>query len=212
MSDLVPIIHMDRLFVVVEKPPGLLSVPGRGPDKTDCVVSRIRDLVPGCPDQPAVHRLDMDTSGLMVIARTVEAHKELSTQFAERRVRKQYQAVVDGVVHGESGEIVLAFRLDPQNRPYQVYDPIHGKKGRTGWRKLSLEGKKTRVEFIPYTGRTHQLRLHAAHVLGLGLPIVGDRLYGTRKPGQRMLLHANRLCFFHPQTGTPLCFDSEVPF
>ncbi|HEB69437.1 MAG TPA: RluA family pseudouridine synthase [Desulfobulbus sp.] len=208
----VTVLHVDPAFVVVDKPAGLLSVPGRGPDKQDCVVSRVRDLFFDCPEQPSVHRLDMDTSGLMVLARTTEAHRVLSRQFAERRVQKKYLAVLAGVVGEEQGSIELSFRLDPDNRPCQVYDPVRGKSGRTRWRRLSVEDGQTRVEFVPLTGRTHQLRLHAAHSLGLGCPIVGDRLYGTRKPGERMLLHAAFLQFLHPQTEDVVQFSSNVPF
>lgn len=206
------IIHVDPEFVVVDKPAGLLSVPGRGPDKQDCVARRMLDLFPDCPEQPSVHRLDMDTSGLMVLARTVDTHRVLSRQFAERRVHKKYQAVLNGVVKEEQGRIELSFRLDPANRPHQVYDPVRGKTGITRWRRVSVEDGKTRVEFIPLTGRTHQLRLHAAHPMGLGCPIVGDRLYGSRKSEERMLLHAAFLQFFHPRTEEEVEFYSEVPF
>jgi len=212
MSTELTIIHVDPEFVVIDKPADLLSVPGRGLDKQDCVVSRVKQLFSHCPDQPAVHRLDMDTSGLMVLARTKQAHRLLSHQFFQRQVRKRYLALLDGVVGEEQGTLELAFRIDPENRPHQVYDPVHGKMGITKWRKLRVENGRTRVEFIPLTGRTHQLRLHAAHEFGLGVPIVGDRLYGIRKPGQRMLLHAEYLSFFHPQTESVKAFFSKVPF
>ncbi len=212
MTTSLEVLHVDPEFVVVDKPAGLLSVPGRGPNKQDCVARRMRELFPGCPEQPSVHRLDMDTSGLMVLARTVDTHRVLSRQFAERRVHKKYQAVLNGVVKEEQGRIELSFRLDPANRPHQVYDPVQGKSGITRWRRVSVEDGKTRVEFIPLTGRTHQLRLHAAHSLGLGCPIVGDRLYGSRKSGERMLLHAASLQFFHPLTEAAEEFYSEVPF
>jgi len=212
MTTSLKVLHVDPEFVVVDKPAGLLSVTGRGPDKQDCVASRMRDIFPDCPEQPSVHRLDMDTSGLMVLARTVDAHRVLSRQFAERKVHKKYLAVLDGVVGEEQGRIELSFRLDPDNRPHQVYDPVRGKSGITRWRRVSVEDTTTRVEFVPLTGRTHQLRVHAAHSLGLGCPIVGDRLYGTRKPGERMLLHAAFLQFFHPLTEDVAEFYSEVPF
>ena len=206
------VLHVDPEFVVIDKPAGFLSVPGRGPDKQDCVTGRVKQLFPGCLEQPAVHRLDMDTSGLMVLARTREAHRILSLQFSDRQVCKRYQALLAGLVQGEQGEIELAFRLDPEKRPHQVYDPVQGKLGVTHWRKLGVEDGMTRVEFIPRTGRTHQLRLHAAHELGLGCPIIGDRLYGIRKPGQRMLLHAEYLSFAHPEAGDALEFFSTAPF
>ena len=209
---LLHVLHDDADIVVVEKPGGLLAVPGRGEGKQDCVENRVRQLFPGCISQPAVHRLDMYTSGLMVLALTREAHRHLSKQFAAQRVRKRYRAVLDGLVEGESGEIELAFRLDPDNRPYQVYDPVQGKTGKSLWRKIKVEGDRTWVEFIPLTGRTHQLRLHASHHLGLNCPIVGDRLYGRGKEGGQMLLHATFLSFIHPATNEEISFTSPEPF
>ena len=206
------LIHTDSSFVVVEKPGGLLSVPGRGPDKQDCVANRLKKLFPGCIEQPAVHRLDMDTSGLMLLALTVDAHRNLSMQFENRSVKKRYVALLDGVVPEEAGEINLPFRLDPDNRPYQVYDPVHGKWGVTTWRRLKIEGGKTRVEFFPHTGRTHQLRLHSAHEMGLQFPIIGDRLYGIGKEGDQLMLHAAFLGFHHPENGKTLEYESAVPF
>ncbi len=206
------LLYVDEDVIVVDKPAGLLSVPGRGPEMQDCVVRQVQDYFPDIIDQPAVHRLDMDTSGLMVLARIRRAHANLSEQFARRQVKKRYNAILEGVVAEEAGEIELAFRLDPDNRPHQVYDPEQGKLGITRWFKLAVHNGRTRVEFIPLTGRTHQLRLHAAHELGLNCPIVGDRLYGRRKPGERMLLHAQYLQFFHPTTEKRLVFRSAVPF
>lgn len=197
---------------MVAKPSGLLSVPGRGPDKQDCVVNRIKALYPELIDQPAVHRLDMYTSGLMILARSAAAHKNLSRQFELRQVSKKYLALLDGVIHQTEGEIRLAFRLDPDNRPYQVFDPIQGKLGITRWKRLAIEGGRTRVAFQPLTGRTHQLRLHAAHPQGLGIPIVGDRLYGQGEEGDPMLLHASQLQFRHPRDGREMNIVSEVPF
>jgi len=208
----ITVIHQEPSFVVVDKPAGLLSVPGRGPDKQDCVVNRVKKMIPEMINQPAVHRLDMDTSGLMLLAVDQRTHRELGCQFENRLVNKCYIGVVDGIISDDKGTIELAFRLDPDNRPYQTYDPSHGKLGITHWRKLSIEKGQTRVEFIPITGRTHQLRVHSAHELGLGAPIVGDRLYGNRQEEQRMLLHACSLKFTHPQTGKKLSFHSPVPF
>ncbi len=206
------LVHVDPLFVVVDKPGGLLAVPGRGAAMQDCVASRIRAHFPGCIEQPAVHRLDMDTSGLMVLARTRQAHRALSLQFQQRRVDKVYVALLDGEVRGSDGIIRLAFRLDPNDRPRQVYDPVHGKPGTTRWRVLARLGGRTRVEFVPLTGRTHQLRLHAAHRFGLGCPIVGDRLYGNGTRSGEMLLHATELAFAHPGSGQRLVFRSRPPF
>ncbi len=206
------LVHVDPLFAVVDKPSGLLAVPGRGPDRQDCVVSRFRRCFADAIDQPAVHRLDMDTSGLMVLARSREAHRNLSRQFQQRRVGKVYVALLEGRVRRRSGTIRLAFRLDPDNRPRQVLDPVRGKPGITRWRVLTIEGDRTRIEFVPLTGRTHQLRLHAAHPLGLGCPIVGDRLYGSGTRSGEMLLHAAELAFAHPATGLRLLFRSPPPF
>jgi tRNA pseudouridine32 synthase/23S rRNA pseudouridine746 synthase len=206
------LLYRDEALAVVEKPGGLLAVPGRGPDKQDSVVSRLREILPWCIEQPAVHRLDMDTAGLMVLGLTREAHRHLSMQFAERQVNKQYLALLDGILPMEAGEISLPFRLDPERRPYQVYDPVQGKVGVSRWRKLDAREGRTLVEFIPLTGRTHQLRLHASHPLGLGCPIVGDRLYGSGILGQPLMLHATRLQFQHPATGELMEFFSAAPF
>lgn len=206
------VLHKDSEFVVVEKPGGLLSVPGRGPVNQDCVVGKIRTMFPACIEQPSVHRLDMFTSGLMVLALTRGAHRYLSRQFQERVVQKRYIAMLDGIVDGDSGEVTLSFRLDPENRPYQIYDPVQGKTGITIWKKIDVQEGRTRVEFTPLTGRTHQLRLHAAHALGLSCPIIGDRLYGHGQEGERMLLHASFLSFLHPSTDKRISFSSPAPF
>ncbi len=206
------IVYRDDAFVVVNKPGGLAAVPGRGPDKQDCVESRLRAIYPDCIAQPAVHRLDMPTSGLMVLGLTAEAHRRLSMAFESRSVTKRYVAVLEGRVRESAGEIQLAFRLDPDNRPCQVCDPVNGKTGITRWRKIDCSAGRTRVEFLPVTGRTHQLRLHASHPRGLGCPIVGDCLYGSGKRGDPMLLHASGLQFPHPVTAQAACFFSPAPF
>ena len=199
-------------FVVVNKPSGLLSVPGKGPENQDCVTVRIKKLFPDSPDHPEVHRLDMDTSGLMVLARTKEAHRELSRQFHDRETGKRYIALLDGELAEESGTIELPFRLDVDNRPTQIYDPVHGKIGITHWKALSTDNKKTRVEFTPITGRTHQLRVHAASEHGLAIPIVGDRLYGSGTAPGQLKLHATFLSFTHPRTSEKMEFHSEPDF
>ncbi len=206
------ILYSDPEIIVVDKPGGLLSVPGRGAEKRDCVVTRIRQKFTACIDQPAVHRLDMYTSGIMVLARTRKSHRDLSLQFEQRQTKKLYIALLDGLVEKTAGRIELKFRLDINNRPYQIYDPQNGKLGITLWKKLGIEKKFTRVEFIPLTGRTHQLRVHAAHKFGLNLPIVGDKLYGKGQEGEQMMLHAVSLTFRHPQTGKSLTFTSAPPF
>jgi len=202
------IIHHDADIVIVNKPGGLLSVPGRGANKQDCVSKRLKDIFPDMIEQPAVHRLDMYTSGLMVFARTKEAHRNLSIQFEKHKVHKQYQALLDGIIEGSKGEIRLSFRLDPDNRPMQIYDPLQGKPGITGWTKLGIQSGKTRIGFTPLTGRTHQLRLHSAHPLGLGTPIIGDSLYGSGDDGDQMMLHATSLRFSHPTNRENICFNS----
>ena len=206
------IVHQDASVIVVNKPSGLLAVPGRGPEMQDCIVNRLKALFPDCIDQPSAHRLDMDTSGLMVLALTKPAQRHLAMQFEQRQVDKTYLAILDGVLTGNSGEIELAFRLDPDNRPHQVYDPVQGKVGLTRWRKLQVTGGCTEVEFTPVTGRTHQLRLHAAHELGLGCPIVGDRLYGAGTGPGQLKLHAAQLAFDHPETGERLRFRCDPRF
>ena len=208
------IIYQDSEIVVINKPGGLLAVPGRGLHKQDCAASRLRQLLPDMIDQPAVHRLDMYTSGLMVFAVTSGAHRFLSGQFAERAVVKKYISVVEGSIEAAGGEIRLPFRLDPDNRPLQIYDPVHGKMGITRWRKLATQATTTRLEFTPLTGRTHQLRVHAAHPrpMGLGAPIVGDSLYGSGKEGDEMLLHATFLQFIHPKTAETVAFHCPPSF
>ncbi|NLZ18022.1 MAG: RluA family pseudouridine synthase [Desulfobulbaceae bacterium] len=208
------LLYLDRHCAVVEKPGGLLAVPGRGPDKQDCVVNRLKRLCPWCIDQPAAHRLDMDTSGLMVLGLSRKAHRNLSSQFATQQVVKIYLALLDGevTVDTDGGEIRLAFRLDPQRRPHQVHDPLQGKLGITLWKRLSSREGKTLVRMQPQTGRTHQLRLHASHTLGLGCPIIGDRLYGKGMQREQLHLHAAYLHFLHPLGGWRMGFLSQPPF
>ena len=219
------IVFADSHIVVIEKNSGLLSVPGRGADKQDCVVSRFKKIYPHCIAQPAVHRLDMETSGLMVLAITKEAHRELSRQFADGEVKKQYEAVLDGNLAAmriaKKGEMTLYFRLDVENRPHQMWDSVYGKKAITEWEILGIEKQYrpdnslrivTRVLYTPHTGRTHQLRLASADSHGFGVPIVGDSLYGTCNNGERLLLHARYLCFTHPATGKQMEFFSKCPF
>ena len=209
--------YRDRALVVVEKPAGLLAVPGRGPEKQDCVLARVRAALPWPRGPMIVHRLDMATSGLMVVALEREAQRSLCRQFEQRTVYKGYEALLEGSVKTSPGawhRIVLPFRLDPDNRPHQIYDPRHGKLGISDWRLLGWEGDRSRVQFLPRTGRTHQLRVHAADPRGIGIPIVGDRLYGSAEANHetRMCLHATHLEFNHPRTGVPLRFESPAPF
>jgi len=209
---LLDVVHVDADFVVVDKRSGMLSVPGRGPEKRDCVSERVRVMYPGCIEHPAVHRLDMDTSGLIVVARTALAQRGLSRQFQSRATKKRYVGLLEGELAGESGTIRLPFRLDVDNRPMQIHDPVHGKMGITHWKKLSVDDGVSRVCFQPVTGRTHQLRVHAAHPLGLGTPIVGDPLYGHGTGPAQLKLHACDLEFQHPISDERLSFHSSPPF
>ena len=212
------ILYRDSQLVVINKPSGLLSVPGRAPDKQDCVVSRLKKLFPHCIEQPSVHRLDMETSGLMVYALTREAHRNLSRQFEDGTVHKKYMALLDGTFnHNEyKGQLQLKFRLDVNNRPHQIYDEENGKLGITQWEKdgtllyTAPDGSKrrtTKIIFTPKTGRTHQLRLAASDPHGFGIPIVGDTLYGHCDPGERLMLHAFELEFKHPVSGKVMHFE-----
>lgn len=212
IPDGLTVLYEDDHIVVVDKPSGLLSVPGKGEANQDCVVSRVLERYPHSIEQPSVHRLDQDTSGLLVLAFTAIAHRNLSIQFMEKLVGKRYVALLDGVVEEAGGVIELSFRLDPDNRPYQVYDPERGKLGTTRWRKLGTKNGMTRVEFRPLTGRTHQLRLHSSHAKGIGVPIVGDRLYGNGTGPGQLKLHASTLRFRHPVTRKPLEFHSDPLF
>ena len=224
------IIYRDQNILVVNKPSGLLSVPGRGPEKQDCVVKRAQKLFPKMIGQPAVHRLDMDTSGLMVLAFDDKSHRALNAQFEKRLVNKKYIAVLDGVVKEEAGRVELKHRVDLQNRPRQILDDVYGKLAISEWKRLRVwtrrdemgkERKATSVLFEPLTGRTHQLRVAAA--MALGAAIVGDNLYGREgansfgqgeKPGsgERLHLHASDLAFEHPVTGERMEFHSEPGF
>ena len=206
----VKILYSDNHIIVVQKPAGLLSIPGRGEDKKDCLTSRIKDLFPNSIEQPAVHRLDMATSGLMVLALTKTAHRNLSIQFQNREVYKEYVAILENKIDKKEGIIELPFRLDINNRPHQIYDLENGKMGITKWRILDSKRNNPKILFIPSTGRTHQLRVHSAHKLGLNSPIVGDNLYGSKN--KRLMLHATLLAFNHPENGERILFNSEPPF
>ena len=199
-------------FAVVDKPSGLLSCPGRDPALYDSVQTRVPHLLPHAHGPILAHRLDQPTSGLMVVALDPAAHRALRIQFEARTVQKEYEAVLVGEVRGEEGLIELPFRLDVEHRPLQIHDPVHGKLGVTRWRVLAREPGRTRVDFTPLTGRTHQLRTHAAHALGLACPIAGDALYGRAASAPRLLLHARAVRFDHPRTGARLSFTSPVPF
>lgn len=195
---------------MVNKPPGLLSVPGRGADKTDSLTSRVQKKF---PDALSVHRLDMCTSGLLVLARGKEMHLRLSQLFRERKVNKWYVAMITGRIGAVMGEVDLPLVSDWPNRPRQKVDFAEGKSSLTRYRLLAHDATthSSRVELVPVTGRTHQLRVHMA---AIGHPIVGDPLYGENSgaTAKRLLLHASVLSFVHPLNAEPLTLISEAPF
>lgn len=210
-----PILYEDDGLIVVDKPAGLLSVPGRDRHHQDSVLSRLRQTRSDGPSLMAVHRLDQATSGVLLIARDRDSYRLLSQQFQQRQVHKVYEAVVAGDVDADQGEIDLPLWGDPCDRPYQTVDWQRGKPSLTRFHVLARTPATTRVEFQPLTGRTHQLRVHAAHPQGLGCPIVGDRLYGASPPHStegRLLLHARELVVNHPQTHQRLYLTAAVPF
>lgn len=199
--------HADDALLVVEKPAGLLSVPGRLPEHQDCLISRVQQQY---PDALVVHRLDQVTSGLMVLARGKAAHRALSIQFERREVSKRYQALVEGVLEADAGEIDLPLICDWPNRPRQKVDFALGKPSLTRWQVLARDGQQqqTRLALEPVTGRSHQLRVH---LMSIGHPIVGDDFYSAA-PAARVCLHALSLSFHHPENGMPLRFESPLPF
>ncbi len=210
------VVHAAERFVVIDKPAGLLSVKGKGPDKTDCAAERVRAAFVRARGPLVVHRLDMDTSGLMVFALDEEAQRVLSEQFAMRRVRKAYVALVDGLLSRDRGEIDVPMRVDLDRRPMQIADWTFGRSARTKFEVMVLETDRTRLRLEPITGRTHQLRLHCAHPLGLDAPILGDVLYGPPRidpaASARLMLHAAELAFNEPGTGVECVFESRAPF
>jgi tRNA pseudouridine32 synthase/23S rRNA pseudouridine746 synthase len=204
------ILHADSAILVVNKPGGLLSVPGRGAGKADCLASRVQARF---PDALVVHRLDMETSGLMVLARNRETHRLLSISFQDRQVEKRYEALVTGQLANASGEIDLPLIADWPNRPLQKVDLQIGKPSLTRYLALAYDARQnsTRVALEPHTGRSHQLRVH---MLSLGHPILGDTLYAPESCTQvdRLMLHAVYLAFVHPVHGEKISFSSTAPF
>lgn len=198
----------DRWLVIVDKPVSLLSVPGRAGALRDSVLSRLRERYPDATGPVVVHRLDLDTSGLLLAAKDEATHKALQRLFAVREISKRYIAWLDGEVSGDRGTIDLPLRVDLDDRPRQIVDSVHGKAAVTEWEVLARDGGRTRVAFSPKTGRAHQLRVHSA--VGLGAPIVGDRLYG--RPDKRLMLHAEQLAFVHPHTGERVVVTRSAPF
>jgi tRNA pseudouridine32 synthase / 23S rRNA pseudouridine746 synthase len=206
----IDLVHCCDSVVVVNKPAGLLTVPGRGADKTDSLVSRVQREF---PDALCVHRLDMSTSGLLVLARGKEMHSHLSRLFRERMVKKYYIAILNGRLQASAGEIDLPLDADWPNRPRQRVALAGGKSSLTRYRLLAHDAPTdtSRVELEPATGRTHQLRVHMA---AIGHPIAGDRLYGLEGGpiGDRLMLHASMLRFSLPSSAEPLSFECAAPF
>lgn len=205
-----PIVYEDDRLVVVNKPDGLLSVPGTDPQLADTVLARMRARYPNATGPLLVHRLDMETSGLLLVALDERAHRFLQKQFLRRTIEKNYLAWLDGLLERDTGIIELPLRVDLEQRPRQLVDFVHGKNARTRFEVLARSTGRTRIAFHPETGRTHQLRVHAAHPLGLGIPIAGDRLYG--RPGERLMLHAESLVLEHPTTHERLSLRAPAPF
>jgi tRNA pseudouridine32 synthase/23S rRNA pseudouridine746 synthase len=197
-------------WVVIDKPAGLLSVPGTDPTVTDTVIDRLRRRHPRATGPLLVHRLDLETSGLLLAALDLDAYTDLQRQFARREVHKRYIAWLDGQVEADRGVIDLPLRVDLEQRPRQIVDRLHGKRARTRFEVLERREGRTRIAFYPETGRTHQLRVHAAHPEGLGIPIAGDRLYG--RSGERLMLHAETLAFRDPLTQRRVELVSPAPF
>lgn len=202
------VLYADDYLIVADKPSGLLSVPGRGPERADCLVARVQREY---PDALAVHRLDMSTSGLLLLARGPEIHRELSKYFRERAVDKEYVAVVAGLLADDCGEVALPLIVDWPNRPRQKVDFEIGKPSLTRYRVIARDPatQTTRVALEPVTGRSHQLRVHMA---SLGHSILGDELYGDEHSAPRLLLHAAELAFVHPSTAERIEFHAPAPF
>ena len=221
-----PIIHQDDRLFVVDKPTGLLSVPGIGPDKADCLISRMQAEF---PEARIVHRLDRDTSGVIILARDADSHRELSRQFHDREVEKTYHALVADHIASDSGHIDLPLRKDLDNTPRHIVDHELGRPSQTDWKvtsrgilgdldeKIACAGADarrpvSRVELSPKTGRSHQLRVH---LTSIGHPILGDDLYAPKEAVEathRLCLHATRVWFVHPETASPMVFSSPPPF
>lgn len=194
---------------MLEKPSGLLSVPGRGSDKLDCLETRAKAV---WPETRHIHRLDRDTSGLIVFARDSETHRQLSGQFERREVAKEYLALVAGQMPAEQGTVAAPLVKDFDHPPRHKIDFEQGRAATTDWRVVERGADRTRVALVPLTGRSHQLRIHLAH---LGHPILGDPLYAppeVQALAPRLLLHAAKLAFLHPSFGEPLTFESYPDF
>ena len=202
------IVYEDEHIAVVNKPVGMLSVPGK--DGNESVYTLVRRRYPEADGPMIVHRLDMATSGLLIIAKNKKAHQHLQAQFKNRSIRKRYIALLDGIVRQDEGTIELPLRPDPLDRPRQVADTKNGKTAISYYKVIGRTDRRTRIAFYPHTGRTHQLRVHAAHPMGLHCPIVGDELYG--KKDRRLYLHAETIEFAHPANGKTIRITKDADF
>ncbi|MGM9712955.1 MAG: pseudouridine synthase [Prevotella sp.] len=204
------IIYSDEWIVIIDKPAGMLSVPGKG-IRLSAQEILCQELSCGDDGLLCIHRLDMQTSGLQMFARTAEVQREMQRRFAMRQVRKSYTALLDGEYHGpEEGVVALPLAADYINRPRQKVDYEHGKEAVTEYHVEEISGSTTRITLYPHTGRTHQLRIHCAHSDGLSIPIVGDDLYGHH--ASRLMLHATTLDFCHPVMGKAMHIEAKCPF
>ena len=202
------IVLEDEYLLVVNKPSGVLSQPGKTMDGS--IATQVAEAYPDATGPLLVHRLDMDTSGLLLLAKRRDIHRQLQQLFEKRQVAKRYIALLSAWPIGMGGLIALPLRADIDNRPSQIVCYEHGKASATLWRLMSKEASFARVLFQPVTGRTHQLRVHSAASQGLNSPIVGDRLYGVES--ERLMLHAQSLEFEHPVSKAVIRVTSEVPF
>lgn len=204
----IPVLYEDESLLVISKPANFLSVPGK--QIKDSVQTRLRQKYKGAAEVFLVHRLDMATSGILLVAKNLALYKQLQRLFAKRLIAKRYVAILENPPADPSGYVDLPLRVDLDDRPRQLVDYEHGKAARTRYEIQEVSDGKARVHLYPITGRTHQLRVHASHPAGLGSPIVGDKLYGN--PDQRLMLHAEYLAFEHPVTGEQLEFVDPAPF
>jgi tRNA pseudouridine32 synthase/23S rRNA pseudouridine746 synthase len=204
----IEIVYEDEVIVIINKPAEFLSVPGK--IISDSVYQRVKALYPKATGPLIVHRLDMSTSGLMIIAKNEETYVKLQSQFIKRTIKKRYVALLDGILEANEGFVDLPLRVDLDDRPRQLVCYEHGKSALTKWVKIETKNNQTLVYFYPITGRTHQLRVHASHRLGLNSPIVGDDLYG--KKGDRLHLHAEQITFIHPISKEEMTFTKEADF
>lgn len=204
----IPVLHEDSDLLIVDKPSGLLSVPGKGDHLADCLLTRLEAAF---PTVRLVHRLDRDTSGVMVFALTPHAQRHLGRQFEERKTRKTYLARVAGRLEPKTGEVDLPLIVDWPNRPLQKVCHETGKPALTGWKVLKSNAEESRVRLFPHTGRSHQLRVH---MLALGHPILGDPFYApdTADAYPRLMLHAEELRVNHPESGRGVTFRAPAPF